>query len=60
MQRTADSEGSNEEAETRIREWIRANMSPYKVPKHIHFLDEIPLTPVGKIDKKKMRAMVAA
>lgn len=60
VQRTADSEGSNEEAETRIREWIRANMSPYKVPKHIHFLDEIPLTPVGKIDKKKMRAMVAA
>ena len=60
IQRSPESEGSEVDAETRIREWIRANMAPYKVPKHIHFLDAIPLTPVGKIDKKKMRAMVIA
>jgi long-chain acyl-CoA synthetase len=30
-------------------------MSPYKVPKHVHFIDVIPLTPVGKIDKKALR-----
>ena len=60
IQRSPESEGSEVDAETRIREWIRANMAPYKVPKQIHFLDAIPLTPVGKIDKKKMRAMVIA
>ena len=36
--------------------WIRENMAAYKVPKHIIFIDAIPLTPVGKIDKKKLRA----
>ena len=60
VQRTPESEGSDKDAEGRIRDWIRANMAAYKVPKQIHFLDAIPLTPVGKIDKKKMRAMVVA
>ncbi len=27
-----------------------------KAPKHVHFRDEIPRTPVGKFDKKAMRA----
>ncbi|MGJ8560229.1 MAG: class I adenylate-forming enzyme family protein [Litorimonas sp.] len=58
VQRSASSTGSDAETEARLRDWIRANMAAYKVPKHIHFLDEIPLTPVGKIDKKKMRATV--
>jgi len=31
-------------------------MAAYKVPKQIIFIDAIPLTPVGKIDKKKLRA----
>ena len=58
VQRSAESAGEDADAKARLLDWIRANMAPYKVPKHIHFLDEIPLTPVGKIDKKKMRAMV--
>jgi long-chain acyl-CoA synthetase len=59
VQRAPDSEGSDADAETRIRDWMRTNMAPYKVPKHIHILEAIPLTPVGKIDKKAMRAQVA-
>ena len=39
-----------------ILEFCRAEMSAYKVPKVIHLLDAIPLTPVGKIDKKALRA----
>jgi long-chain acyl-CoA synthetase len=31
------------------------SMAAYKAPKHIHFIDAIPLTPVGKIDKKALR-----
>jgi non-ribosomal peptide synthetase component E (peptide arylation enzyme) len=30
------------------------------VPKKIVFVDAIPLTPVGKIDKKKLRAEALA
>ncbi|WP_298915856.1 AMP-binding protein [uncultured Algimonas sp.] len=58
VQRAPDSAGSDRDAKDRIRDWIRANMAPYKVPKHIHVVDAIPLTPVGKIDKKAMRAQV--
>ena len=39
-----------------ILEFCRAEMATYKVPKVIHFVDAIPLTPVGKIDKKVLRA----
>ncbi len=58
VQRSPESQGVDAEVEGRLMSWIRANMAPYKVPKHVHFLDEIPLTPVGKIDKKKMRAQI--
>lgn len=45
---------------TELINWIRANMAAYKVPKKIIFIDAIPLTPVGKIDKKKLRAEALA
>ncbi len=38
-----------------IREFCKANMAPYKVPKVIRIVDAIPLTPVGKVDKKVLR-----
>ncbi len=42
-----------------IIEFCRAEMAPYKVPKAIHIVDTIPLTPVGKIDKKVLRVQAA-
>ena len=39
-----------------ILEFCRAEMTAYKVPKVIHIVDAIPLTAVGKIDKKALRA----
>lgn len=59
VQRAPESEGSDKDAQARIMEWMRANMAAYKLPKQIHVLDAIPLTPVGKIDKKAMRARVS-
>lgn len=44
------------ELKAELTAWIRESMAAYKVPKKINFVDEIPLTPVGKIDKKKLRA----
>ena len=38
-----------------IKEYCVNNMAAYKVPKEIHIIDAIPLTPVGKIDKKALR-----
>jgi acyl-CoA synthetase (AMP-forming)/AMP-acid ligase II len=35
--------------------YCKENMAPYKVPKIVEFVDEIPLTAVGKVDKKALR-----
>ena len=43
---------------TEIIAFCRGNMSPYKVPKHIFFVDQLPVTAVGKLDKKVMREML--
>ena len=39
-----------------ITDYCRETMSPYKVPKVIEFIDEMPLTTVGKVDKKALRS----
>jgi long-chain acyl-CoA synthetase len=39
-----------------LRDWIRARVSPYKYPRHIWLVDELPTGPTGKILK---RAIVA-
>lgn len=36
--------------------FAKEKCAPYEVPKTIEFIDEIPLTAVGKIDKKVLRA----
>ena len=41
--------------EKEISEYCRENMAPYKRPKTIEFVEELPLTAVGKVDKKALR-----
>lgn len=41
-----------------VSPFCRKYTSPYKVPKVIHFIEFIPPTAVGKIDKKVLREMV--
>lgn len=38
-----------------IIRYCRENMAPYKVPKNIYFIEQIPVTAVGKLDKKQLR-----
>jgi fatty-acyl-CoA synthase len=38
-----------------LREFCRGRIAHYKVPRHIHFVDEFPLTVTGKVQKFKMR-----
>ena len=38
-----------------IMRYCRENMAPYKIPKTIEFVNDIPLTAVGKVDKKALR-----
>ncbi|HME55707.1 MAG TPA: hypothetical protein VKM55_26105 [Candidatus Lokiarchaeia archaeon] len=38
-----------------IIDWLKDKLAPYEVPKKITFSDALPLTIVGKIDKKELR-----
>ncbi len=44
-----------QELEKDIMAFCKENMAPYKVPKIVQFVDTIPLTSVGKVDKKALR-----
>jgi fatty-acyl-CoA synthase len=37
----------------------REHKGPVQAPKHVHFIDAVPLTPVGKPDKKALRKQFA-
>jgi long-chain acyl-CoA synthetase len=56
VQRSAACELDDAALRDRILEFCRANMASYKVPKELFFPAALPLTAVGKIDKKALRA----
>ena len=35
--------------------FARSRLSAYKYPREVHVLDDLPLTPVGKVDRKALR-----
>jgi long-chain acyl-CoA synthetase len=39
--------------------WSRQRIGGYKYPRELHLVDTIPLTPVGKIDRKSLRLRLA-
>ncbi len=41
-------------------QYARSRLSATKAPREIRILGSIPLTSVGKLDRKALRAMVAA
>ena len=46
--------------EGRIIEWCRANMSVYKAPRQIRFVDSLPRTASGKMLKRVLRDQASA
>ena len=46
-----------EETKADILKFAQEHLAKYKVPKIIEFVDEMPLTSVGKVDKKLLRKM---
>ena len=41
-----------------ILRYAREKLAAYKVPRLIDFIGAVPLTPIGKVDKKALRAML--
>ena len=40
-----------------LRAWVRARLSRHLVPKYVFWIDELPMTPTGKIEKFNLRAL---
>jgi long-chain acyl-CoA synthetase len=38
--------------------WARDRIGGYKYPREVHIVDSLPLTPVGKLDRKALRSLV--
>jgi len=47
--------GDREAVKKDIEKYAKEKLSPYEVPKVIEFMDALPLTAVGKLDKKRLR-----
>ena len=42
-----------------LRVFAGERLANYKVPKHIHVMDELPMLPIGKVDKKAIQSLAA-
>jgi len=38
---------------------VRQRLAAYKIPRRLVIVDELPVLPSGKVDKKRLRAQVA-
>jgi long-chain acyl-CoA synthetase len=52
--------GADEMTPERLIEWARGRIGGYKYPREVHVMESVPLTAVGKIDRKALRAALAA
>ncbi|MFX1516801.1 MAG: AMP-binding protein, partial [Promethearchaeota archaeon] len=48
-------DGNKERLSEEIINWAKEKVSPYEVPKFIEIREELPLTTIGKVDKKLLR-----
>jgi long-chain acyl-CoA synthetase len=50
--------GGREATEEELLEFAKGKLGKYKYPREVHILPQVPLTPVGKVDRKALRAQL--
>ena len=45
--------------EDEVKDFVKANLARFKVPREVHFVDELPRNPTGKVLKRELRARLA-
>ncbi|WP_431854982.1 AMP-binding enzyme, partial [Azospirillum sp.] len=50
---------ASEELSEELMRHCKAGLAPYKFPRHIHFVQELPKTATGKIQRFRLRQMTA-
>jgi benzoate-CoA ligase family protein len=43
-----------------LQAFVRENLEPYKYPREVHLVDDLPRTHLGKVDRGKLKAEVGA
>jgi acyl-coenzyme A synthetase/AMP-(fatty) acid ligase len=46
---------ANEPLAAELKEWVKQRLAPYKYPRHVEFVEELPKTPSGKIKRRLLR-----
>ncbi len=52
----ADGVRASDELEADLLKFCKMKMAPYKYPRHFHFVDDLPKTATGKIQRFRLRA----
>ena len=55
-----DDSARSEEVAAELRDYVRKRLATYKYPRWIEFIDELPRTPTGKIQRFRLRAAAEA
>ncbi len=50
-----EGQAASTELATQIREWVKEELSPFKSPRVVTFVDELPRTATGKIQRVRLR-----
>ena len=45
-------------SEKELKKFLLNKISPFKVPRKYYFLKELPMSPLGKVQKNKLREIV--
>jgi len=48
--------GTRDWTEAALQETLRAEVAPFKIPKYVRFVDQLPTTATGKVRKQDLRA----
>jgi 2-aminobenzoate-CoA ligase len=43
-----------------LQDWVKARIAPYKYPRRVHFVDTLPRTNTGKLQRFRLREQAAA
>ena len=46
---------ASEDLKNNLQQWFKENAAPYKYPRVIYFVDELPKTETGKIQRFKLK-----
>ena len=52
--------GADESQANELKAWVKGKLAPHKYPREILFVDDLPKTATGKIQRFKLRAMASA